>query len=382
MTESQIRELFAGIAGDEPETSQVDTELARRRARARLRGRRATAVGIPLLAVVTAVAVALTVGLMPTHPRPGPAATGSGPAAPRQFSPLVPYLSFGWLPAGNSLVMGGVRRTAVSIEAGTKPYSIHSWDLNVYAAGQCHLTRAAKTLKCGKGSSEGPSVNIVGTAPAVRGHRAWWTGGRLWWVGAGLVWQYARDGWALLDLPNMYRDRNSVQQREAVQRDAVKIADHIRYGASTPPLVFPVQLTHLPPSWRVSSVVYLRDGRVLRARSYALAASSPSLGADGGLDYQSGLPYFTIDPASPKASCYRDPRKSTSETINGFHVVVTHDTAGNTPRQDLCAANADGLSLYVSEQGSHPALGVASLFRHHLQLLGDNPANWTETPIK
>ena len=379
MIENQIRDLFTSVAGAEPKTSRVDAELARRRGRARLRIRWAAAAGIPLLAAATVVAVVVTVFLPPAHPPPGAAAIGNGPAAPRQFDPLVPYLSFGWLPAGKSLVMGGVRRTVVSIEGGSKPYSPHGWDLNVYAAGQCHFTPTAKTLNCGAAPSEGP--NIVGPAPAVRGHRAWWAGpSRMWWASAGLVWQYARNGWAWLFLPNMYR--YSPQQIEAVKRDAVQIAGHVRYGASTLPLVFPAQLTHLPHNWRVSSAVYLRDGSVLRARSYALAANSPTLGADGGLDYQSGLPYFTIDPASRKNPCYRRPGESTSEIINGFRVVITHSTVGTTARQDLCAAHADGLTLIVSELGPHPAIGVASLFRSHLRLLGGNPAHWTQKPIE
>ena len=168
MIESQIRDLFTGIAGDEPETSRVDAELARRRGRARLRRRWAAAAGTPLLAAATAVAVVVTVVFPPAHPRPGPAATGKGPAAPRQFDALVPYLSFGWLPTRNSLVMGGVRRTVVSIEAGRKPYSPHGWDLNVYAAGQCLLSPATKTLKCGAALSEGPGTNIVGPAPVIK----------------------------------------------------------------------------------------------------------------------------------------------------------------------------------------------------------------------
>jgi hypothetical protein len=382
MIESQIRDLFTGIAGAEPQTSRIDAELARRRGRARLRWRWAAVAGIPLLAATTAVAVAVTVVLPPAHSRPGTVASGDGPAAPRQFDPLVPYLSFGWLPAGQSLVMGGVRRTVVSIEGGNKPYSAHGWDLNVYAAGQCQFTPAAKTLTCGAAPAQGPGANIVGRAPAVRGHRAWWAGSsRTWWADAGLVWQYARNGWAWLDLPNMYRYRYSPQHIEAVKRDAIKIASHVRYGAPTLPLVFAAQLTHLPASWRVSSVVYLRDGTVLRARSYALAARSPSLGADGGLDYQSGLPYFTIDPASRKNPCGR-PGQSTSQIIHGIRVVVTHSTEGTISRQDLCAAHADGLTLFVSELGSHPAIGVASLFRFHLRLLGGNPAHWTHKPIE
>jgi hypothetical protein len=90
---------------------------------------------------------------------------------------------------------------------------------------------------------------------------------------------------------------------------------------------------------------------MLQARSYSLAAGTPDLGADGGLEYQTNLPYFTIDPAtSRKGSCYRYPRRknpserSTSETINGYRVVVTHRVVGTLSRQDLCAANADGLA--------------------------------------
>jgi hypothetical protein len=380
MIEDQIRDLFTGIASDEPETSRVDGELARRRGRARLRLRRVAAAGTPLLAAATAAAVAVTVGLAPAHPRPG-AATWNGPAAPRQFDPLVPYLSFGWLPAGNSLVMGDVSRTAVFIEGARKPYADRAWDLTVYAAGRCLLANAAKTLKCGTSRSEGPSMSIAGPAPAVLGHRAWWTGtGRTWWASAGLIWQYARNGWALLFLPNMYRE--SPQQRAAVKRNAVKIADHIRYGAPTLPLVFPAQFTHLPHNWQVSSVLYLRDAGVLRARSYALTLGRPNLGSDGGLDYRKNLPYITIDPATRRFSCSGYLRRpgAVSGTINGHPVVIIHETSGRMPRQDLCADHADGLDLFISEIGPHPAIDVASLFRSHLRLLGGNPAGWTPNP--
>ena len=82
----------------------------------------------------------------------------------------------------------------------------------------------------------------------------------------------------------------------AGKRDGVKIASQIRYGAATPPLMFPVQLTHLPSRWRVSSVTYVPDAGVLRASSYALGAGPPNLGADGGLIYETGLPYFDVNP--------------------------------------------------------------------------------------
>jgi hypothetical protein len=229
---------------------------------------------------------------------------------------------------------------------------------------------------------EGLTARISGRAPAVRGHRAFW-------AGPYLIWQYARGGWADLLLPTSYgRPKPSnAAKREAAKREAVKIADHVQYGAATPPLVFPVQLTGLPSRWRVSSVYYLPDGGVLRASRFALGTGTPDLGADGGLEYQTNLPYFNIDPAaSHKGYCYRYPNRknsrerSTLETINGYRVVVTHRTR-SLPSQDLCITHADGLALYISEFGVHPPISLASLFRDHLRLLGANPANWTAKPI-
>jgi hypothetical protein len=379
MIESQIRALFTETADGEPATSQADIQLGRRRGRARLRWRRACVAGSSVLAA--AAVAALAVGAGPVRPGSGPPA--AGPAAPRQFNPLIPYLSFGWLPAGNSLVAGDARPEVMSLTAGRKLYARSTWDLIVYAAGQCHLTGPAGELKCSAPALEGLTARITGRAQAVRGHRAFW-------AGPYLVWQYARGGWAWLSLPFPYDSPklSNAAKREAAKRDAVKIADHVRYGAATPPLVFPAQLTRLPSQWRVSSVYYLPDAGVLRASRFALGTGTPDLGADGGLEYQTNLPYFTIDPAtSRKGSCYRYPNRknsserSTSETINGYRVVVTHLVRGTLSRQDLCAANADGLALYISQFGAHPPINLASLFRDHLRLLGANPANWTSKPI-
>ena len=70
--------------------------------------------------------------------------------------------------------------------------------------------------------------------------------------------------------------------------------------------------------------------------------------------------------------------RGTSETINGYRVVLPPLFIG---RHDLCAANADGLSIYISEFGKHPAISVTGLFGHHMRLLGRHPANWTPHPI-
>jgi hypothetical protein len=80
-------------------------------------------------------------------------------------------------------------------------------------------------------------------------------------------------------------------------------AEYSEYvAARLSPLVFPAQLTRLPRQWRVSSVYYLPDAGVLRASRFALGTGNPDLGADGGLEYQTNLPYFDIDPASRKVT--------------------------------------------------------------------------------
>jgi hypothetical protein len=377
MIESQIRALFAEIAGREPAPSRVDIQLARRRGRARLRWRRACVAGTSVLAAAAVVALAVGVGPVRLGSGPAPA----GPAAPRQFNPLVPYLSFGWLPAGIRLVAGDTRPEVVALVAGRKLYALSNWGLSVYAAGQCHLTGPAGELKCSTPALGGLTARITGRAPAVRGHRAFW-------AGPYLVWQYARGGWAGLMLPTANASpKLSAAKREAYKREAVKIAHHVRYGAATPPLVFPAQLTGLPSRWRVGSVYYLPGAGVLRASRFALTTGIPDLGADGGMEFQTNLPYFTnFGPATSHSNFCGQPA---NEIINGYRVVVTHRDGGTAvgggsalpPSQGLCAANADGLALNIDQQGAHPPIRVASLFRDHLRLLGANPANWTTKPI-
>ena len=172
MSEPQIRALFTEIADREPARSQVDIQLARRRGRARLRRRRASVAGTSALAAAAVVVLAMGVG--PVRLGSGPPA--GRPAAPRQFNPLVPYLSFGWLPPGNRLTAGDARPEVVALVAGRNPNVLNPWNLIVYAAGQCHLTRPAGELKCSTAALEGFNAQISGRAPAVQGHRAFWAG--------------------------------------------------------------------------------------------------------------------------------------------------------------------------------------------------------------
>ena len=66
--------------------------------------------------------------------------------------------------------------------------------------------------------------------------------------------------------------------------------------------------------------------------------------------------------------------------IAGYSVTITRVPAGREPAiQELCAADADGLTIDVFVNGNRPAIDVTQLFAH-LRLLGPNPAHWTTMP--
>jgi hypothetical protein len=372
MIESQIHAVFNQIADGEAGPSRVDAQLALRRGRARLRWRRACVAGTPVLAAAAAAAVALAVAVGPLRPGAGPAAAGAGPAAPREFNPLVPYVSFGWLPAGVSPMEGHTWRTNMFLDAGS-PASLPGWQISAYARGQCRLTESARVLKCPSEVPDGMTLRFSGRAPAVGGHRAFW-------AGASLVWQYARGGWAALSIPVL---NLSTRPDKAKQREAIKIAEHVRFGAVTP-LVFPAQLTGLPSQWRINDVYFESDAGVLLADSYMLTTGTSRFFPHvGDLGVWANAPYFDIHPSPSGSTCTpHDPAsKNTSKIINGYRMVVKRMTIGGLPQQELCGAHAGGFWLSIIQFGPHPPMGVASLFRQHMRLLGTDPANWTKNPI-
>jgi hypothetical protein len=372
VTEPQVRALFDQIADGEAPPSRVDTQLALRRGRARLRWRRACQAGAPVLAAAAVVVVALAVAAGPVRPAAGPAA--GGPAAPRQFNLLIPYVTFGWLPAGQSLSQGVASPEEVSMVAGSASDPL-GWGISVYARGQCHLTSSGAGLKCaGQTPLERVTAQFSQPAPGVHGHRAFW-------AGTNLVWSYARGGWAWLNIP--VPDFSALRHDRAMQGQAVKIARHLRFGAATPPLVFPAQLTGLTGQWRITDLHYDAGAAALHVDSYTLTTGTsrffPHVGDQG---IWTNAPYVDIAPSPRAATCSpHDPStKNTSEIINGYRVVLKRSSAGGHPKQEVCAVHADGLSVDILEFGPHPSASVTSLFRQ-LRLLGTNPANWTKNPI-
>jgi hypothetical protein len=370
MIESQIRELFAEIADGEPVGSRVDTRLAHSRGRARLRWRRAGVVGGSVLAAAAAAALAVVVG--PARPGPGPAA--AGPVAPRQFSPLIPGVTFGWLPAGESFIEGGITPTESYLDAG--PDGAPDWSLGVYARGQCHLTGSASGLNC-----PGLKLQFSRRAPEVAGNRAFfWTGPGP--GGPGIAWQYARGGWARLAIPAP--NLSAVLHSKDLAGEALKIARNVRYDVPTR-LVFPARFSGLPSQWQVHNVsYYLPDRGLLRAVEYMLTTGSSRFHPHvGDLGVWTGAPYIIVQPAPRKGTCTpHDPSsQNTPLTINGYRVVLKRYHIGGLPLQELCGAHADGLWFDVQVFGAHPGIDVTSLFKDHMRLLGTNPANWTRNPI-
>jgi hypothetical protein len=292
-----------------------------------------------------------------------PAAYGSVRPLP-YFNPLIPYLQFGWLPAGESLDGGETVAANAQLTAGPSG----AWALTAFAAGRCNLTslqvleylrqgqqpRLTCVVQSGPSGVTGWTEPVTRQAPFVRGHLAFWTAG-------GLAWQYARDSWA--DLSGAPAVATS---------DMLKVADGIRYGvAARPSIRFPVQLTGLPAAWQIEFVSYVPDGAVLRASNFLLA--------NGDL-YP---PSFTIGPATARNSCTYWPGQSRRTAIDGHQVTVSYlrQTAGSPSTQQVCAPDADGLSLIFATYDARATPDGVGIFAKHTRLLGTDPADWTTRPL-
>lgn len=362
MDEARARALLELAAATAPPAARVDIQLARSNGRRKLRWRRVGQAGAPALAVLAIIAV-VTATAAPSgtdgHAAERPATTSAHGrvAPPRQFNPLIPYAAFGWLPHGESLNGGQIWPTYTYLTAGPS----NRWALTVHAVGQCG-PGVAEVLRQ-LGHHRQPTLGcpnfmapVTSTAPPVDGHSAFWIARR-----AYLAWQYAPDSWAFLAGPF----------KQVTISDVVKVAGSIRYGIATKPSIeFPAQLTGLPSAVRVASVYFVAAAGVLRASQYSLTGS--------------GAANITTDPATPRGSCYFYPDgQSRRETINGYQVVVNHINAvrGNPPIQQICAADADGLMVFISTYGTNPAPDAIAIFTSHMRLLGTNPANWTTQPL-
>jgi hypothetical protein len=328
--------------------------------------RRYAVIAIQLVAAGAMVAVALTSCTQASHRN----STGSGQrnqrphnavraAAPEYFNQLQPYLSFGWLPPSTTVESGESGTTVQYLSAG-QPRVEPAWLLSAYAAGQCIFARL--DLRCA-GLGQHPDITMTSKLPDIGGLPAFWTGASQ--TGGILIWQYARGGWARLDFSN--------------SADAVNVADHVGFGATTAPLRFPAQLTGMP-GWQLKYARFNPGRGGLLVTDYGFATGAALHAAGPGVP--AGYPGVVISDAGVEKLCHFAAGEQTIRTVlAGYQVTVA---AGpfklGGAFHELCAASAGGLSVDVLIAGGHPTVGVTTIFTH-LKLLGPDPANWATDPI-
>jgi hypothetical protein len=246
--------------------------------------------------------------------------------------------------------------------------------LALYAAGACHLT--GHTLNCSPSGNRYPLGRNIAQGDR---HPAYWAAPQqprspLPGTSPGqLAWQYAVGGWAVLDY--------AASGHASAIDDAVKIADHVQFGYRGEPAIrFPVQLTDVPANWQVNCVATSLLGHVMYAASDVVTAGRVT-GSSCGDNNPLNAPHFDAGQGAKNqcrgfiyAGAHFKP-----ELINGYQVVLITDNK-SWPNHQLCADNAAGTFVWIAI-GAHPTLSPASIFAHHLRLLGSNPAKWTTKPI-
>jgi hypothetical protein len=365
--EQTLTELFDQQAGEEPPPIRASIAAAVRSGRKHGRRRRAATVGTPLLAAIAILGFAVYTA--PSHPAPARPVekvkpSPSRPQAPPEFNPLVPYVSFGWLPDGATATATTDGRSFVFMFA-VGPRQA-TWQVSVFARGDCSLRRAL--LACRDLTSLQYPMTTQ-KAPSIDGFPAYWDD-----LPDTLIFEYADGGWATLTLRGTDGQADSAEGAAAAH-----IAEALRFGAPTGPVWFPAQVTGLPPGWAIRSVQFSYSAQGPLALSYQIAAGS-RLAAPW---YDStNIPEMTISPASQSpASCPVTPGQSQQTTLDNYPVTILQIPAGQEPaEQSLCTADADGLAVSIVISGNQPPISVSQLFTQ-IRLLGPNPVHWTTTPI-
>jgi len=385
MDEAGARALLERLSTTEQPLSRVDIGLARQRGSTLLRRRRWALAGAPLLAAAAVAAIVLGIGAI--------TGAGGGPGIPpapltgsahRQFNPLAPYAAFGWLPKGIPRNVNSPYSNQTQLQLAVGSAAKGNFELTVWARGACNLDAAQvraglrrhhrPLLDCEDGKL-GWGANLSRPAPAVAGHPGFWFDGHM------LAWAYARHSWATL-----YVSRSGTPIPGAT---IVKVAARVRFAATAKPEVkFPFQLTGLPASWRVTSVVWRAtvDG--------LLVSTSRELGGSNTVGRPNGpvtgtIGYIVITPGKRRCPFFRGSSEASSERVSlgGVTAIVTNFTAsGARPYQGLCIPETGGLHVSFLEyqepgRAGFAFGGVTGVFTHHLRLLGPDPANWTTHPI-
>ena len=388
MDETDVQTMLQRLADTAAPPARIDVGRAVSEGR-RGKRRRQTRIGGSVLAAGAAAGVVVALLAVP-----GPRAAGVPPAAsttarpahtlapmpasaPVRFDPLVPYVSFGWLPSGYAVGGDGPQLTTttrdveLSVAMGTGP----NWaDLDVYSRGSCKRSGPASlpVLNCSNGDGTPGPLKAVSVAPDVNGRPAFW--GADYVEGGSLFWEYAPGAWATLYAPSRAQGAPASSERPLLSR----VAANVRYGQGAP-LRFPYWLTGIPADWAVSSVIFTEPSPgVLLAGALAMGPAA-DLGALG----------LDIQPTTPGGACKFIAGQSSYVTLDGVRAVFRVDGEW----ESVCAADARG---YLVDNGldtdvpntSTPVPGEAGLGGVvgisrgiHLVDVG-NPATWTTDPIR
>jgi hypothetical protein len=368
--ETRLRTLLSHLADSEAPPGRFDLQQAISAGLRIRRWRRARDYGSLLAIVIAVVLLALPVQRalrqQPADGHPHP-----GHTAPTQFSTLVPYASFGWLPSGYRIgIQGGTMSRSepeqLLLFAEPRPNAAPI-ALTMYPVGQCRLVGTG--LPCRPYNTE---WQVLGRAPDINGRSAYWLRG-----GQGLAWQYAPAGWAELD----WGSAGQSWPPDGAERTAIlRAAASVRYRQTTP-IMFPYWLAGPPKGWRLSSVGF--DDLTKRPTGIALTLT----------DAAPGLPLNSVEFANADTIQIQVVRADSTDGgcgPNGAAGNVTLDGTRAELSADgkfLCAANVHGLTVAViltvhgtirNPAGPDAALGYAT----ELHLLGSDPAAWTSNPLR
>jgi hypothetical protein len=395
MLEANLTTLFNLEANAEQPAAQISLPAARHAARIRRYWHRTLAVATPLMVAAAVVAIVAGATLLTRGPAARPRTTGQVPpdsaALSQGFDPMRIYASFGWLPAGASVVGGETSRTedAVDIQGAL------SFSLIVHQPGRCWLQpvsagSTATELHCMDNSPDGRNARVTGRAPDIAGHRAYWA------IGSGesfLMWTYSERGWAELEyFPSCPAFQQPASGASCMRpAELVDVAAHARIGAPAGSLLFPAVLTRVPTDWEVGTAFFAAAHGDLLAFSLQVTVGPQAMAPLGR--QPANTPFLSVSPLSgrtiitfPAALTNCTARGSfpgghpRRDVINGYQVFAGYVRAPYSPTYQACTPDADGLNVFVVQIGAHPKLSVTAVFSR-LHLLGTDPANWTTRPV-
>jgi hypothetical protein len=387
MDENAAGTLLRKLADTEAPPARVDLRLAmvsgRRRRRIRLAGAGGSVlaigavIGVVVTMVVTAspgAAVPLRAPAATAHASVQPVTPGTSAPddVPRQFNPLIPYASFGWLPKGYTTVINdyastSTNSTALAANSSARSAAQGSFWLHVMATGACTDRSAVVNCHWDSGDVTGP-LSLRQRAPDVNGRPAYWTDGD------SILWEYAPGAWATMVGPGGYESVRS----PAVRALILKVAAGVRYDGQAS-LVFPLWLSGIPASWQLEGANFTDSPPALDAA-----------GLDFGPAVKPEAAMISVTPSSGTPACLFIKGESRYVTVDGVKAIL--QGANSSYAQALCVSNLNGqhisvqLSMRIAGTGAAvpgaAAIGGAlGLFRH-LHLLGTDPAGWTTDPFR